>query len=127
LPCNSTIKQLFYVKYGVKRLILHKTPCICQISLENNDFSGSCAEVLNTEGTPLSYVVYHPNKNALVIMMDGLTIGFFSVDRQGHLTEIAKVKLSGRIQTRGASSQGLTWAGSSSLAILTGLLTIFWL
>lgn len=113
-------ERLFCVEYKFKILLLHETPCICQVSLETNDFSGSCAEVLNTEGTPLSYVVYHPNKNALVIMMDGLTVGFFSVDRQGHLTEIAKVKLSGRIQTRGASSQGLTWAGSSSLAILTG-------
>ncbi|ERL85430.1 hypothetical protein D910_02850 [Dendroctonus ponderosae] len=86
--------------------------------------NGSCSEVLNTEGAALSYVVYQANKDALVIMMEGLTVGHFSVDRQGHLTEIAKVKLSGRVQTRTVSSQGLTWAGNSSLAILTGDLTV---
>lgn len=88
-------------------------------------FSGSCSEVLNTEGVALSYVVYQSNKDALVIMMEGLTVGYFSVDRQGHLTEIAKVKLSGRIQTRTVSSQGLTWAGNCSLAILTGVLIFY--
>ncbi|XP_066140255.1 intraflagellar transport protein 140 homolog isoform X1 [Euwallacea fornicatus] len=86
--------------------------------------SGSCSEVLNTEGTPLSYMVFQPNKDALVIMMEGVTLGYFSVDRQGHLSEIAKVKLSGWIQSRSTNSQVLTWAGTSSLAILTGDLTV---
>lgn len=54
-------------------------------------------------------------------MMEGLTIGYFSVDYQGHLNEIAKVKLSGRVQSRSVGSQGLVWAGNSSLAVLTGI------
>ncbi|CAG9773857.1 unnamed protein product [Ceutorhynchus assimilis] len=83
--------------------------------------NGSCTEVLNTEGTSISHMLYQTNKEALVIMMEGLTIGHFSVDRQGNLSEIAKVKLSGRLQT---SSQGLTWAGNSSLAILAGDITL---
>ncbi|XP_030750473.1 intraflagellar transport protein 140 homolog isoform X2 [Sitophilus oryzae] len=86
--------------------------------------SGSCSEVLNTEGTSLSYVVYHPTKDAIVVMMEGLTVGYFSVDKQGHLVEMAKVKLSGRVQSRTVGSQGLAWAGNSSLAILTGDLTV---
>ncbi|RZC33588.1 hypothetical protein BDFB_000428 [Asbolus verrucosus] len=86
--------------------------------------SGSCMEVLNTEGVPLSYIVHHPLKDALVIMMEGLTVGHFAIDSQGHLNELGKVKLSGRVQTRGVGSQGLVWASSSSLAILTGDLTV---
>lgn len=53
-------------------------------------------------------------------MMDGLTIGYFTVNFQGHLMEQAKVKLSGRVQSRNIGSQGIVWAGNSSLAILTG-------
>ncbi|KAL1494371.1 hypothetical protein ABEB36_009980 [Hypothenemus hampei] len=87
--------------------------------------SGACSEVLNTEGSALSYLLYQSNKDALIIMMEGLTIGYFSVDRQGHLSEITKVKLSGRIPNRAVSrEQGLTWAGNSTLAILTGDLTV---
>lgn len=53
--------------------------------------------------------------------MEGLTIGHFSVDSQGNLTEYTKVKLSGRSQgIRGVGSQGFVWAGNSNLAILTG-------
>lgn len=67
-------------------------------------------------------MLYHPSRDVLVIMMEGLTIGHFSVDTQGNLTEYAKVKLSGRSQAiRGVGSQGFVWAGNSSLAILTGM------
>ncbi|KRT80306.1 hypothetical protein AMK59_8792 [Oryctes borbonicus] len=86
---------------------------------------GACAEVLNTEGIPLSYMLYHPTRDIVVIMMEGLTVGTFSVEPQGHLTELAKVKLSGRIQSmRSSNGQGLAWAGNNCLAILTGDLTV---
>lgn len=81
---------------------------------------GSCTEVLNTEGVPLTNVLYHHNKDIVVVMMEGLTIGHFSVDHQGNLTEVAKVKLNGKIQGRSDFSQRITWAGGDSLAILTG-------
>lgn len=82
---------------------------------------GNCFEVLNTEGVPLTYVMYHPNKMAVIVMMEGLTIGYFSVAASGHLSEILKVKLSGRLQYNSAGlGQGLTWAGGGCLAILTG-------
>lgn len=77
-------------------------------------------EVLNTDGAPLSCLLYHPTKDALIVLMDGLTIGYFTVNYQGHLLEQAKVKLSGRVQSRNIGSQGLVWAGNTSLAILTG-------
>lgn len=83
--------------------------------------AGVCIEVLNTEGVPLSYILYHPTKNALIVMMEGLTIGHFSVDSQGQLMELSKVKLSGRGHAiRGVGSQGLVWANNSCLAVLTG-------
>lgn len=82
--------------------------------------SGSCVEVLSTEGVPLSCLLYHQTKDALIVLMDGLTIGYFTVNFQGHLLEQAKVKLSGRMQSRNFGTQGIVWAGNSSLAILTG-------
>ncbi|VEN35720.1 unnamed protein product [Callosobruchus maculatus] len=85
---------------------------------------GSCIEVLNTEGVPLSCIIYHLTKDYLIAMMEGLTVGYFSVDYQGHLKELAKVKLSGRLHTRSVGSNGIVWAGNNSLAILTGDLTV---
>ncbi|KAJ8931389.1 hypothetical protein NQ314_015707 [Rhamnusium bicolor] len=52
--------------------------------------------------------------DVVIVMMEGLTIGYFSVDYQGHLSEMAKVKLSGRVQSRSIGSQGLVWAGNTS-------------
>ncbi|KAI4456192.1 hypothetical protein MML48_8g00010237 [Holotrichia oblita] len=87
--------------------------------------TGACVEVLNTEGIPLSYILYHSIRDILVIMMEGLTVATFTVDSQGQLTEMAKVKLSGRMQSmRSSSGQGLLWAGTNCLAILTGDLTV---
>nr|XP_023028319.1 intraflagellar transport protein 140 homolog [Leptinotarsa decemlineata] len=57
-------------------------------------------------------------------MMEGFTVGLFSVSYQGDLSEVSKVKLSGRVQTRMVGSQGIVWAGNTSLAILTGDLTV---
>lgn len=58
-------------------------------------------------------------------MMEGLTVGHFSVDSQGTLTELTRVKLSGRSQlNRAVTCYGMVWAGPNSLAILTGDLTV---
>lgn len=65
-------------------------------------------------------ILHHPSKDAMILMMEGFTVCYFSVDFRGQLTEITKVKLSGRVQTRNVGSQGITWAGISCLAILTG-------
>lgn len=83
--------------------------------------AGVCVEVLNTEGVPLSYILHHPTKGALVVMMEGLMIGYFTMDSHGQLTEVTKVKLSGRGQAlRGVGSQSLVWINNDCLAILTG-------
>lgn len=81
--------------------------------------SGACTEVLSTQGTPLNYILYHPVKDALVVMMEDSTVGHFGVDSQGVLTELTRVKLSGRSQAN-RGCQGMVWAGNSSLAILSG-------
>lgn len=82
---------------------------------------GKCIEVLNTEGVTLNFVMHHPSKEALVVMMEGLMIGYFTMGLNGILSEVLKVKLSGRLQfSSGGFGQGLTWAGGGSLAILTG-------
>lgn len=69
--------------------------------------------------------MYHSTRDILVIMMEGLTVATFTVDSQGQLTEMAKVKLSGRMPSmRSSNGQGLLWAGTNCLAILTGALTV---
>ncbi|KAK5641268.1 hypothetical protein RI129_009815 [Pyrocoelia pectoralis] len=86
---------------------------------------GVCREVLNTDGVSLNYILHHPVNNTLIIMMEGLTIGHFSIDSQGQLTELMKVKLSGRGQAiRGVGSQALVWATNTCLAVLTGDLIV---
>ncbi|KAK9885497.1 hypothetical protein WA026_010990 [Henosepilachna vigintioctopunctata] len=85
---------------------------------------GSCTEILNTKGVPLTNVLYHHSKDIMVVMMEGLTVGHFSVDVHGNLTEMGKVKLSGKIQGRSDFSQRITWAGGDCLAILTGDLIV---
>lgn len=114
----KTTARKFRVQDGIDNLCFYVATQVGSVYYVNG--AGSCSEVLNTEGIPLTYVVYHPIKDSLVIMMEGLTIGHFSVDYQGHLTELAKVKLSGRMQTRSIGSQGLVWISNSALAILTG-------
>ncbi|XP_049817321.1 intraflagellar transport protein 140 homolog isoform X2 [Aethina tumida] len=118
----KTTARKFRVQDGIDNLCFYVATQVGSVYYVNG--AGSCSEVLNTEGIPLTYVVYHPIKDSLVIMMEGLTIGHFSVDYQGHLTELAKVKLSGRMQTRSIGSQGLVWISNSALAILTGELTV---
>lgn len=84
--------------------------------------TGECIEVLNTEGVPLISMTHHPSKDGLVIMMEGFTVGYFSIDTTGHLSELSKVKLNGKFQAGyGALDQGLVWAGAGFLAILTGM------
>lgn len=81
---------------------------------------GDCVEVFNTEGIPLNYIVHHPTREAIVVMMESLTIGYFSIDTKGGLTEISKVKLSGKNTGSSTFNQDLVWAGTNCLAILTG-------
>ncbi|XP_057670783.1 intraflagellar transport protein 140 homolog [Diorhabda carinulata] len=93
-------------------------------SLHYINTSGSCSKVFTTDGIVILNILFHPTKDSMLIMLEGFTICYFSVDYQGVLNEMARVKLSGRVQTRNIGSQGITWAGNSCVAILTGDLTV---
>ncbi|KAK7788798.1 hypothetical protein R5R35_010909 [Gryllus longicercus] len=80
---------------------------------------GSVTEVLNLEGILLKKMLYREGKDNLIVMTEGLSVGQFAVDAKGNLTEIMKVKLSGRSQ-----DATMVWAGSGLLAISTGDLSI---
>lgn len=56
-------------------------------------------------------------RDALVVLMEDMTVAHFMVESSGHLTELDRVKLSGRIS---GQSGAISWA-SNSLAIITGL------
>ncbi|KAF5285788.1 hypothetical protein FQA39_LY04249 [Lamprigera yunnana] len=85
---------------------------------------GMCKEVLNTEGVSFNYILHNLGSNSLVIMMDGFTICNYSIDSQGHLSELMKVKLSGNAQSSRSGNQGIVWVANSCLAILAGDLTV---
>ncbi|XP_058796246.1 intraflagellar transport protein 140 homolog isoform X2 [Phymastichus coffea] len=88
------------------------------------DNQGQCLQVLNMEGSALHSLLHHQTRESLVIMSEGLNIGHFQCDSvTGHLTELTKVKLSGRSDTT-KTGPSLCWAGINTLAILTGELMV---
>ncbi|XP_002003645.2 intraflagellar transport protein 140 homolog [Drosophila mojavensis] len=83
---------------------------------------GSCSEVL--KGGPhqpcIMQMLWHPKKDAVICLLDDLTIMLYLVESTGILTELDRVKLSGR----GTGKHGaIAWAGNS-LAIITGDLSV---
>ncbi|XP_069684990.1 intraflagellar transport protein 140 homolog [Periplaneta americana] len=81
--------------------------------------TGTCTEILNTEGTILKKILYHEHKDNLIVMTEDLNVGQFQVNPNGQVTEIMKVKLSGRSQ-----DASMVWAGPGLLAVITGDLSI---
>ncbi|EZA61734.1 hypothetical protein DMN91_004415 [Ooceraea biroi] len=89
------------------------------------DAQGQCKEVLNTDGMALSFLLHHQTRDSIVIMTEGLNIGHFQADPiNGELTELTKVKLSGRSDTSRLTNLALCWVSGNTLAILTGELTV---
>nr|CAD7423412.1 unnamed protein product [Timema monikensis] len=76
---------------------------------------GTCTEVLNTDGSMLKKLLFHERKDCLIVMTEGLNIGQFNVDSKGNLSEVMKVKLSGRSQ-----ETSMVWAGPGLVAVTTG-------
>ncbi|XP_014614871.1 PREDICTED: intraflagellar transport protein 140 homolog [Polistes canadensis] len=88
------------------------------------DAQGQCMEVFNTDGVTLQFLLYHQIRDSIIIMTEGLNIGYFQADPiTGQLTEITKVKLSGRSDVP-RSGPAICWAGSNTLAVLTGELGV---
>lgn len=80
---------------------------------------GSCSEVLSTDGLVIKQLLFHETQPQLVMLTDGLKVGHFSVESSGKLSELLKMKLSGRPQ-----DSCMTWVGSGLLAVSTGDLTV---
>ncbi|XP_030565569.1 intraflagellar transport protein 140 homolog isoform X1 [Drosophila novamexicana] len=83
---------------------------------------GSCSEVLKSgpQQPSILQMLWHPKKDAVICLLDDLTITLYLVESTGILTELERVKLSGR----GTNQHGaIAWAGNS-LAIITGDLTV---
>lgn len=80
--------------------------------------SGSCTEVLRTESAPIIQILWHPKREVVVTLMEDMTVGHYMVESSGVLTELERVKLSGRVPGQNGS---ISWAGNS-LAVITGKL-----
>lgn len=53
--------------------------------------SGSCSEVLNTDGLIVRKLLYHHQKDHLIIVTEGLTVTQYQTDSEGSLSELSKV------------------------------------
>ncbi|XP_037074398.1 intraflagellar transport protein 140 homolog isoform X2 [Pollicipes pollicipes] len=76
--------------------------------------SGNCMEVLQADGA-IRFLLFYEGKEELVVVTETMVLGEFQVEYDGTLTEITKVKLSGRNQ-----DMQLSWAGPGVLAVATG-------
>lgn len=81
--------------------------------------SGTCIEVLRND-SPIIQILFHPKREAIVTLMEDMTVGHFLVESSGSLTELDRVKLSSRIS---GYDGAISWAGNS-LAIITGDLSV---
>ncbi|KAH8393888.1 hypothetical protein KR215_005842 [Drosophila sulfurigaster] len=83
---------------------------------------GTCTEVMKSgpQQPSIIQMLWHPKKDAVICLLDDLTITLYLVESTGILTELDRVKLSGR----GSGKHGaIAWAGNS-LAIITGDLSV---
>ncbi|XP_043280056.1 intraflagellar transport protein 140 homolog isoform X2 [Venturia canescens] len=88
------------------------------------DAQGQCKEVLNTDGMSLHSLLHHTSRDSLVVLTEGLNIGYYQADpATGRLTELTRVKLSGKSDVS-RSSPALCWVGGNTLAVLTGELSV---
>ncbi|BFF95614.1 intraflagellar transport protein 140 homolog [Drosophila madeirensis] len=78
---------------------------------------GACVEVMKCGSLPpIVQMLWHPKKDAVICLMEDLTVVLFLVESTGILTELDRVKMSGR---GGGRQGGIAWSGNS-LAIITG-------
>ncbi|GAB0089345.1 intraflagellar transport protein 140 homolog [Sergentomyia squamirostris] len=82
--------------------------------------AGTCTEVLRLDGSPIVQVLWHPKRDAIVALMEDMTVAHYFVESGGNLTELDRVKLSGR---KPGCNGVISWAGGA-LAIITGDLSV---
>ncbi|KNC28438.1 hypothetical protein FF38_06009 [Lucilia cuprina] len=81
---------------------------------------GTCTEVLGNNSIPITQMLWHPKKDAVVCLMDDMSVILYLVESTGILTELDRVKLSCPITGKKGA---ITWT-NSTLAIITGDLSV---
>ncbi|XP_054719898.1 intraflagellar transport protein 140 homolog [Uloborus diversus] len=76
--------------------------------------NGYCEGVLQME-TSIRYLAYYQEKDILIVLSKSLILAQFSIEQDGSVRELRKIKLSGR-----NTDVVMVWAGESLLAISTG-------
>ncbi|XP_064457702.1 intraflagellar transport protein 140 homolog [Ornithodoros turicata] len=76
--------------------------------------NGSCGDVLQMDGG-VTRLLHYPEKDILVVVTDALVLAQYAVSRDGSLTELNRVKLSGH-----GPQVRVIWAGKGMLAISAG-------
>ncbi|XP_037936551.1 intraflagellar transport protein 140 homolog [Teleopsis dalmanni] len=84
--------------------------------------AGTCTEVIHkTSSVPrIMQILWHPKKDAVICLMDDMTVTLYLVESTGILTELDRVKMSSRVAGKYGA---ISWAGNS-LAIITGDFTV---
>lgn len=80
--------------------------------------SGACNEVFRSDEAAIIQMLWHPRREVIVTLMEDLLVGHYMVESGGTLTELERVKLSGKVPGKNGE---ICWAGSS-LAVITGML-----
>uniref|UniRef100_A0A182S5V1 Uncharacterized protein n=1 Tax=Anopheles maculatus TaxID=74869 RepID=A0A182S5V1_9DIPT len=83
--------------------------------------TGTCTEIVRGDSIPIMQILWHPKQDSIVILMEDITIGHYEVDTNGQITELDRVKLSGKVS---GSKSAITWVAGCALAILTGDLSV---
>uniref|UniRef100_A0A182RYS9 WD_REPEATS_REGION domain-containing protein n=1 Tax=Anopheles funestus TaxID=62324 RepID=A0A182RYS9_ANOFN len=83
--------------------------------------TGTCTEIVRGDSIPIMQILWHPKQDSIVILMEDITIGHYEVDTNGQISELDRVKLSGKVS---GSKSAITWVAGCALAILTGDLSV---
>lgn len=78
--------------------------------------SGTCKEILRSDGSTIMQMLWHPKREVVVTLDEDMMVGYYMVESQGTLTELERVKLSGKVPGKNGF---ISWAGTS-LAVITG-------
>lgn len=82
--------------------------------------AGTCSDVLRSGHVPIVQLLWHPKREVIVMLFEDMTVGYYMVESSGGLTELERVKVSGRIP---GQSGAITFAGNA-LVIITGDFTV---
>lgn len=78
--------------------------------------SGTSKEILRSDGATIMQMLWHPKREVVVTLDEDMMVGYYMVESQGTLTELERVKLSGKVPGKNGF---ISWAGTS-LAVITG-------